>query len=227
MIEEDQEDLEEKAEHEVETVENKPDQSDASKTPGYQIRSESENKASKLAAEVKSKIEQMKKNADENDSDDDIGIEGDERTIVGSEKQSMVTRDENEEKVVNVTSGKKGSVENGKENDLIGAGNGENPTGAANGDSGQLDSKSDTESVMKKNNEGKGSQKGVKFKDDVKGGKNEGDGDKKGTVKESLENLVETELSWKETNKLDPLNEHRTQCSFDFANSVMFDLDVD
>lgn len=227
MIEEDQEEQEDKAEGEE--VDSKPDESDASKMPGYQIRSESVKKASKLAAEVKSKLEEMRKDVAENDSDDDIGVVVDDRTIiVKSEKESVMTRDENQQKVVDMTSGKSENVEN-EENDLSVFENGIKSSKAANQDSGEVNPNSDTKSAMKSSNPGKNSQKGVKFKDDVKEhkGSEKGDGDKKGEGQESPENIVETELSWKDTKKTDPFNEHRTQCAFDFANSVMFDLDID
>lgn len=41
------------------------------------------------------------------------------------------------------------------------------------------------------------------------------------------ENMVETELSWKETDRAAPNHEHRTECAFSFSNVMMFDLDID
>ncbi|XP_045165132.2 protein kintoun-like [Mercenaria mercenaria] len=221
VIVEDQEEFDDKVEKETE--ENKPDESDNSKKPGYQIHSEADKKSSKLAAEVKSKMEEMKDDSRENDSDDDIGDENVERTSVNGQKKNVITRDENQQKNVNLTSGKSESQES-KVSDLSVAENGKNPSVAANQDSGEVNLNGDMDSAIKGNNPGKGSQKGVKFKDDVKE-KLEGKGD--GAEKVEEESIVETELTWHDTKRLDPFNEHRTQCAFNFSNNVMFDLDID
>ena len=42
-----------------------------------------------------------------------------------------------------------------------------------------------------------------------------------------IQNVVETELSWKEPNRAAPNNEHRSECAFKFSNALMFDLDFD
>ena len=40
-------------------------------------------------------------------------------------------------------------------------------------------------------------------------------------------NVVETDLSWKEPKRAASNNEHRNECAFKFANAMMFDLDFD
>lgn len=215
VIIEDQEDVEDKNETEESKAE-----SDASKKPGYQIHSESEKKSSKLAAEVKSKMEKMKAGAGDNDSDDDVA--GDDSEVERTSEncaKSVITKDENKQKKVDLTSGKSENVK--AASDLNVAGNGK--IVAANDDSGEINNKSDTKGAIKGNKSGKGNQKGVKFKDDeIKGDRKE-----KEEEKAEVENIVETELSWKEGNKSSPFNEHRTQCAFNFSNNVMFDLDID
>ena len=67
------------------------------------------------------------------------------------------------------------------------------------------------------------SEKDTKTKaENEKKSKREGDSGKK-----EAENVVETELSWKEPNRAAPNNEHRTECAFKFSNEMMFDLDID
>ena len=72
--------------------------------------------------------------------------------------------------------------------------------------------------------------------DATKGGNNEKENGEKGKgdgwdgdngKTEVSKSDVETDLSWKEANRNNAINPHRTQCAFDFSNAVMFDLDID
>lgn len=224
VIEEGHEEVEEKREI---TNEDSTNGDDESKKPGYQIQSENmselESKASKLALQVKTKMAEKK--SDVNDSDDDFGDENDERTIEKVEKQVLGTKVEDQEKDVNKTSNGSGKSEKSDACDL----NLKEDMAAKKNSGGTTDS-SDKTSAIKGDNPGKGSKKkGVKFDEDSKleKGTEQGDGDKKCQEPAPQKSDVETELKWNETSKHDPNNEHRTQCAFNFTNSVMFDLDID
>ena len=73
---------------------------------------------------------------------------------------------------------------------------------------------------------------GVKSDKDTKSSKAEVEKNSKrqnesGKKEAESNNVVETDLSWKEPNRAAPNNEHRTECAFKFSNELMFDLDID
>lgn len=222
-----------------------PDDENDNKRPGYQIHSENKStiKASKFVNEVKSKLAKKTNETVDKDSDDDDVEDNVLRTKAVISKESVMTRDENQQKVVDKTS-KKAEVSGnvGQGNDL-----------SVQEDSGQTIG--DTDGAINANSQMNGSYNGLKASDgsgesvseSEKGGKSgngkrgkkkKNKGSKKGNDKggkdasetgepEASKNEVETELSWQEVNRDNPGNVHRTKCAFDFSNAVMFDLDID
>lgn len=199
---------------------------------------------------------EKKNGAEDVDSDDDFGdVDGVKRTKEIGNGDSAVTRDENEEKIVDKTSGADKLNEiGGKGNDLNVVVNGSSlnsgqidkgihGSNAITGDKNDLNKGSSKESVrFEEKCDTSGSvnecENGVKGESERKNGDKceDGKGDKKGcengsgkseAEKDVSKSDVETELSWKEVNRDSPYNAHKTQCAFEFSNAVMFDLDID
>ncbi|XP_052769097.1 protein kintoun-like [Mya arenaria] len=241
VIEEDRENEEKEAEEE--------DNSE-NKLPRYQMHSkncasgksekcESGNIGSKIASQVINKLATSKEDADDEDSDDDV--EDGERTVKSSEIDTVINTDENQKKFVDKISD---VAEVAKKVEGIDLNSG---TNGSSEDSGGSNADCDTAGAMNDTNQGKGSKKttGVRLKGANGGNGYNGKSESKGSKEENGsgkkeesgkgdnaadgkgKNEVETEMSWRDSDRNNPYNAHRTQCAFNFSNDVLFDLDID
>ena len=237
MIEEDREreDVDE-TEDSTEDSATKGDDSE-SKQPGYQIHSqtsEAGKKGNKIAAQVKSKMAAKGGSTGNQDSDDDVE-DDDMRTVNTSNNQSVMTRDENQQKIVDKTSVVNEVTKKMEGIDLSGDTNGQSSFSGGT-------TECDTTSAMQVNIESQGSSKQESERGDGDNGKPGAKGGKQGSEKGGNESKnkggnesedkggkseVETELSWREVDRNSPFNPHKAQCGVNFTNDVMFDLDID